>query len=168
MEPYPKVDIWTDGATYPGNPGDGGWGAILIFKSKIEETRLLVSGIMLPGVTTNNQAETRAVIEAIKLLKRPCEVTIFTDSQYVCFGLEKIIKLVSFGKNGKYPKANVELWNEMEEVLRKGKHQVHISKVRGHANIKLNELADELAYSAAANRIEARERRVENAQRKAK
>ena len=137
-----KVDIFTDGAC-SGNPGKGGWGAILRYGKHEKE----ISGYRED--TTNNQMELRAVIEALKLLKEPCSVTIHTDSKYVMDGMTKWLD--AWQKKGwktasKKPVKNKELWQELAEEI--SKHKVKWQWVKGHSGHAENERADKLATSA--------------------
>ena len=137
-----KVDIFTDGAC-SGNPGKGGWGAILRYGEHEKE----ISGYRED--TTNNQMELRAVIEALKLLKEPCSVTIHTDSKYVMDGMTKWLD--AWQKKGwktasKKPVKNKELWQELAEEI--SKHKVKWQWVKGHSGHAENERADKLATSA--------------------
>ena len=136
------VEIFTDGAC-KGNPGPGGWGAIL--RSKGRETE--ISGNNRD--TTNNRMEMTAVIEALKKLRKPSKVVIHTDSQYVKNGLTSW--LPRWKRNGwitstKKPVKNAELWRSMEALC--NKHSVRWVWVRGHSGHPENERCDELATSA--------------------
>ena len=135
-----KVYIYTDGAC-SGNPGPGGWGAILRYK----ETEKYISGG--ERETTNNRMELTAVIEALKLLKEPCEVLLTTDSKYVSDGISKGWA-VSWKENGwkkkdKKPALNPELWDALLNLLEI--HKVTINWVRGHNGHPENEKCDEMA-----------------------
>jgi ribonuclease HI len=137
-----RVTIHTDGAC-SGNPGPGGWGALLQFGTKEKE---LSGG---EADTTNNRMELKAAIEALNALTRPCAVDLYTDSQYVRDGITKWIH--GWKKNGwrtaeKKPVKNVELWQALEEALRR--HQVEWHWVKGHAGDALNERVDALARAA--------------------
>ena len=140
----PEVEIYTDGAC-SGNPGAGGWGAILRCGSAEKE----LSGGCNP--TTNNRMELTAVIEALKALKQPCKVTLYTDSRYVMDGIEKWI--YQWKKNGwktsnkKSPVKNVELWQKLDEL--RAKHEIRWVWVKGHAGHTENERCDELARMEA-------------------
>ncbi|WP_404405841.1 ribonuclease HI [Pelagibacterium halotolerans] len=139
-----SVVIHTDGAC-SGNPGPGGWGAILQYGGTTKE---LKGGARL---TTNNQMELTAAIEALNALKRPCEVELYTDSQYVKNGINGW--LFSWKKNGwktaaKKPVKNVELWQALDAAV--SRHKVNWHWVRGHAGHDLNERADELANEGMA------------------
>ena len=138
-----KVTIYTDGAC-SGNPGPGGWGAILMHNENKKE---LSGGIK---DTTNNIMEITAVLEALKALKFPCEVDIYSDSPYVvnCFNqgwiynwLKKGWKTAS-GENVK----NKELWEELYNLTKV--HNVTFHKVKGHADNEYNNRCDELARNA--------------------
>ena len=130
-----RVTLYTDGAC-SGNPGRGGWGAILIYGSYRKE---LSGG---EQVTTNNKMELTAVIEGLNALNEPCEVDVYSDSAYVvnAFLQNWISGWIRRGwKNVK----NIELWNELIALTEK--HKVHFNKVKGHADDELNNRCDELA-----------------------
>lgn len=135
-----KVEIYTDGAC-SGNPGKGGWGAVLVYKSTEKE----ISGY--EESTTNNRMELTAVIEALSMLKEPCEVLLTTDSKYVCDAVTKGW-VYSWKKNGwrkadKKPALNVDLWEKLLPLLEK--HNVQWNWVKGHAGHPYNERCDALA-----------------------
>ncbi len=139
------VRIYTDGAC-SGNPGPGGWGAILFFNGNERE---LKGGT---ADTTNNRMEMTAAIEALKALKRPCVVEIHTDSIYLRDGVTKWIH--GWKKNGwrtasKKAVKNEDLWRELDAVL--VKHQINWHWVKGHAGHPENERADELARQGMAD-----------------
>ncbi len=136
-----KVTIYTDGAC-SGNPGPGGWAAIL--KAGAHERE--ISGG--EALTTNNRMELMAVISALELLKRPCEVELFTDSQYI----ERAVNqgwLKSWKARGWRRREgelkNPELWQRLDELL--GGHKVAFHWVKGHADNELNNRCDALAVS---------------------
>ena len=139
-----QVDIFTDGACQ-GNPGPGGWGAVLRYQGHEKE----ISGG--DPDTTNNRMELTAVIEALRLLKEPCAVTIYSDSQYVCNGIEKgwakSWKAKGWKKADKSPALNPELWDALLNEIEK--HQVTMVWVKGHAGHPENERCDALAVQAA-------------------
>lgn len=152
------IHIWTDGSAYPKNPGFGGWGAVLEYLNKHGVVKVLHVNGLLPDNTTQNQAETIAVIESLKLIKLPrAKVIVYTDSQYVVFGIEKVNNRLK-NKRAKMPKANPAIWEELLEVIREGNLDVTVEKVKGHADISNNELADRLAYLAAAEKKHVEER----------
>jgi ribonuclease HI len=139
-----RVAIWSDGAC-SGNPGPGGWGAILIWNGHRKE---LKGGA--PD-TTNNRMELQAAIEALDVLKRPSIVDFYTDSQYVRGGVMGWIK--GWKKNGwktadKKPVKNIDLWQKLDELA--AKHTIVWHWVRGHAGTEGNERADELAREGMA------------------
>jgi len=134
-----SVVIHTDGAC-SGNPGPGGWGAVLEHGGHVKE---LKGGAQL---TTNNQMELTAAIEALNALKRSCSVELYTDSQYVKNGIQGWLH--GWKKNGwktaaKKPVKNVELWQALDEATKR--HKITWHWVKGHAGHDLNERADRLA-----------------------
>lgn len=135
-----KVYIFTDGAC-SGNPGPGGWGAVLRYNSVEKE----LSGS--EENTTNNRMELTACIEALKLLKEPCEVILTTDSQYVVNGITKgwaaSWKRNGWRKGDKKPALNPELWDELLTLCET--HQVTFNWIKGHAGHEENERCDRLA-----------------------
>ncbi|HWW47798.1 MAG TPA: ribonuclease HI [Xanthobacteraceae bacterium] len=144
MSASPSVSIYTDGAC-SGNPGPGGWGAILRFGDVEKE---LNGGEKL---TTNNRMELLAAISALDALKKPCSVDLYTDSQYVRNGITAWI--FNWKKNGwrtadKKPVKNVDLWQQLDAALQR--HQVRWHWVKGHAGHPENERADQLARDAIA------------------
>jgi ribonuclease HI len=133
------VEIFTDGAC-SGNPGPGGWGAILRWRG---EERELWGG---DPDTTNNRMELMAAIQALESLKRPVAATLFTDSTYVKDGITKWIhnwKVRGWKTASKKPVKNVDLWQRLDEAL--AQHDVDWRWVKGHAGHPENERADELA-----------------------
>jgi ribonuclease HI len=139
-----RVVIHTDGAC-SGNPGPGGWGAILEWGGHRREIK---GG---EPHTTNNRMELMAAISALEALKRPCDVDLHTDSQYLRQGITSWIH--GWKRNGwrtgdKKPVKNVDLWQRLDAAI--ARHTVHWHWVRGHAGHDLNERADELAREAIA------------------
>ncbi|WP_338607525.1 ribonuclease HI [Pelagibacterium nitratireducens] len=139
-----KVVIHTDGAC-SGNPGPGGWGAVLEYNGTVKE---LKGGM---AQTTNNQMELTAAIEALNALKRPCAVEIHTDSQYVKNGIGGWLH--GWKRNGwktaaKKPVKNVELWQALDAATKR--HTITWHWVKGHAGHDLNERADRLANEGMA------------------
>jgi ribonuclease HI len=133
------VEIWTDGAC-KGNPGPGGWGALLKYGEHVRE---LFGG---ESPTTNNRMELTAVIEALDSLKRRCSVVVHTDSQYVQLGITEW--LPNWVRRGwktadKKPVKNADLWQRLQAAA--ARHEVEWRWVRGHAGDAGNERADELA-----------------------
>ncbi|MBQ9977527.1 MAG: ribonuclease HI [Clostridia bacterium] len=140
------VEIFTDGAC-SGNPGPGGWGAVLRYGDKEKE---LCGG---EKETTNNRMELTAVIEALGALKEPCIVKLTTDSKYVC---DAILNgwVYSWQKNGwkkadKKPALNVDLWEKLLPLL--DRHEVKFNWVKGHNGHRENERCDQLAVSFYKN-----------------
>ncbi|MEA9390702.1 ribonuclease HI [Acerihabitans sp. TG2] len=140
-----QVEIFTDGSCL-GNPGPGGYGAILRYK---QHEKIFSAGYRL---TTNNRMELMAAIVALEALKDPCEVVISTDSQYVRQGITKWIhnwKKRGWKTTDKKPVKNVDLWQRLDLAI-----QTHVLRwdwVKGHAGHPENERCDELARSAAGN-----------------
>lgn len=138
-----EVTIYTDGAC-SGNPGPGGWGALLMYK----DTKKEISGGKED--TTNNVMELTAVIEGLKLLKFPCKVKLYSDSAYVVNGFNQKW-IYGWIKNGwknssKEPVKNKELWQELYDLTKA--HEVEFIKVKGHADNEYNNRCDELARNA--------------------
>jgi len=136
-----RVKIYTDGAC-SGNPGPGGWGAILIYG----ETRKEISGG--EAHTTNNRMELLAAIEALEALKRPCRVDLFTDSQYLRQGVTGWIhnwKARGWRTADKKPVKNEDLWRRVDAA--RDRHEVEWHWVKGHAENEFNNRCDELAVS---------------------
>lgn len=137
-----NVEIYTDGAC-SGNPGPGGWGAVLIYNGVEKQ----LSGS--EKETTNNRMELSAVITALKALKEPCNVTLTTDSKYVCDAINKgwlnSWEKNSWKKADKKPVSNIDLWQELLPLL--DKHRVEFIWVKGHNGHKYNEICDKLAVA---------------------
>ena len=142
MAAVTEVTIYTDGAC-SGNPGPGGWAAILIAGNYKKE---LSGG---EALTTNNRMELSGVINGLRALTRPCKVTIFSDSAYVvnAFNQNWIGKWMTNGwkNSAKAGVANADLWKELAVLT--ATHQVTFSKVKGHADDELNNRCDELAVA---------------------
>lgn len=141
-----KIIIYCDGACL-GNPGPGGYAALLMLAHN-PVTERVVSG--LEYETTNNRMELKAALEGLKALKKSCDVTIFSDSQYVVKGMSAWIKnwLKSGFKNARnQPIANADLWQELYNTSKL--HQVTWRWVRGHSGDELNERVDEIAREQA-------------------
>ncbi len=139
-----RVEIWTDGAC-SGNPGPGGWGAILIYGDKCRE--------MSGGApdTTNNRMELTAAIEALKALNRAASVDLFTDSEYVKNGITQWLKgwkARGWRTADKKPVKNLDLWQELDAAV--ARHDIAWRWVKGHAGNERNERADELAREGMA------------------
>ena len=135
------VDIYTDGAC-KGNPGPGGWGALL--RSPGHEKELFGG----EAQTTNNRMELTAVIEGLSALKRPCEVDLYLDSQYVRQGITEWVagwKARGWRTASKQPVKNVELWQRLDELVATAGHHIEWHWVRGHTGDPGNERADALA-----------------------
>lgn len=139
-----KVEIFTDGACQ-GNPGPGGWGAILRYNGYEKE----ISGG--ESNTTNNRMELCGVIEALNLLKEPCDIIIYSDSKYVCDAISKgwATKWQSNGwrKSNNSPALNYDLWEKLLTLI--NKHKFSIVWIKGHAGHPENERCDRLAVAAA-------------------
>lgn len=137
-----KITIYTDGAC-SGNPGPGGWGALLQYGDHEKE----ISGGAIE--TTNNRMEITAAIEALKQLKEPCEIAVYTDSEYVRKGVTEWMKKWKnnhWRTSNKKPVKNADLWQDLDAAL--GKHQISWHWVRGHSGHPGNERADGLAVAA--------------------
>lgn len=143
MADLESVDIYTDGAC-SGNPGPGGWGAILICRGVEKE----ISGG--EKLTTNNRMELMAAICSLRCLKRPCKVRLFSDSAYLINGFTAGW-IVSWKRNGwknssKQTVSNIELWQELDRLS--GIHDISWIKVKGHADNVYNNRCDALAVAA--------------------
>ena len=135
------VVIHTDGAC-KGNPGPGGWGVVL--RSGAVEKELFGG----EPQTTNNRMELRAVIEALRALRRPCRVSLYLDSEYVRKGITEWIqgwKAKGWRTASRQPVKNVELWQELDRLVATSGHEISWHWVRGHAGDPGNERADALA-----------------------
>ena len=141
-----RVEIYTDGAC-SGNPGAGGWGVLMRWKDIEKE----LSGA--EKETTNNRMEMTAVIEALQALKRPCNITLYTDSKYVMNGINEW--LPNWKKNNwrtsnkKTQVKNVDLWQKLDELI--AQHEIRWVWVKGHNGNEDNERVDELARNAIKN-----------------
>jgi ribonuclease HI len=150
-----KVVITTDGACV-GNPGPGGWACILRFDALLREM------YGSEPSTTNNRMELRAAIEALRALKEPCEVTLYTDSEYLSKGVTEWLprwkangwKKRTKGHSGTKDVVNQDLWMELDELAQK--HRIRWEWVRGHASHKDNLRCDFLAERAAREQISSR------------
>jgi ribonuclease HI len=140
-----EVRIFTDGSCR-GNPGPGGWGAVLLFGER--EREIWGGG----ALTTNNRMEITAAIEALAALKRPCRVELHTDSQYLRNGVTQWLsqwKARGWRTASKSPVKNEDLWRRLDEA--RARHQVDWHWVKGHAGHELNERADGLARRGLAD-----------------
>ena len=139
-----EVDIYTDGAC-SGNPGPGGWGAVLLYGERRKE---LSGGA--PS-TTNNRMELTAVIEALQQLKERCKVNIYSDSAYIinCFhqGWYRNWQKNGWNNSKKQPVENRDLWEQL--IMLTENHEATFFKVKGHSDNELNNRCDELATTAA-------------------
>ena len=139
-----NVQIFTDGAC-KGNPGPGGWGAILRYNGVEKE----ISGG--ERSTTNNRMELTAVIEALNLLKEPCRVSLYTDSQYIAnalnLGWAEKWKKNGWMRNKREPALNPELWDRL--LALSSIHEIEINWIKGHSGHPENERCDRLAVAAA-------------------
>lgn len=139
-----EITIHTDGACR-GNPGPGGYGAVLQYKGHLKE----ISGGFRH--TTNNRMEMLAVIESLNSLKYRCKVTLYTDSKYVCEAINKNWlrgwKQKGWKNSAKNDVKNVDLWKEMEQAIQE--HEVTFHWVKGHSDNEMNNKADEIAVKAS-------------------
>lgn len=137
------VEIYTDGAC-TGNPGKGGWGAVLIYNGTKKE---ISAGYVL---TTNNRMELLAAISALEILRESCEVMLYSDSKYLCDSINKgwIYGWIKNGwkKSDKKPVLNVDLWQRLIALMKT--HSVKFNWVKGHAGHPMNERCDALAVEA--------------------
>ena len=148
-----SVEIYTDGAC-SGNPGPGGWAAILFYRGHKKE----ISGY--EGDTTNNRMEIIAAIKGLECLKEPCSVTLYSDSAYLVNAYQKnwLERWERNGwrlTNGKQETKNADLWRHMSELCKR--HHVSFNKVAGHSNNAINNRCDELAVAEIAARHKKRE-----------
>ena len=142
--PNAVVDIYTDGAC-KGNPGMGGWGALLSYAGQEKE---LFGG---ESHSTNNRMELTAVIRALQTLKRPCQVRVYTDSKYVQKGISEWIlnwKRRGWRTSSNEPVKNADLWQRLDQLA--AQHQIEWLWVKGHAGHDGNERADALANQGVA------------------
>ncbi|MBZ4668749.1 MAG: RnhA [Defluviitaleaceae bacterium] len=140
MKNSETVEIYTDGAC-SGNPGPGGWAAVLLYKGIKKE----ISGF--EENTTNNRIELKAAIKALKALKSPCKVNLYSDSSYLINafteGWIKKWQKNNWLKSDKTPVENRDLWKELLEVSKP--HQINWIKIKGHSNNEYNNLCDKIA-----------------------
>lgn len=143
-----KIKLYTDGAC-SGNPGPGGWSAILVYKDNIKE---LSGG---ESMTTNNRMELMAVIAGLEALKEPCDVTIFSDSRYVVdsmnLGWAEKWRVNGWMKNKKEGAKNTELWKRLFSALEG--HEVKFEWVKGHAENEYNNRCDKMAVEQSKKYI---------------
>ncbi len=147
------VVIYTDGAC-KGNPGPGGWGFLL--RAADGSVKELFGGELQ---TTNNRMEMMAVIQALSSLKRPCQVTLHLDSQYVLKGMTEWLtgwKAKGWKTAAKQPVKNVDLWQQLDVLVQSGGHTIDWRWVRGHAGDPGNERADALANMGVENALSKR------------
>lgn len=141
-----KIDIYTDGAC-TGNPGKGGYGAVLIYNNVEKE---ISGGYRL---TTNNRMELIAAIEALRIVKEPCDITLYSDSKYLTDAINKgwLLNWKNNGwrKSDKKAVLNVDLWEELLTLMER--HSISFVWVKGHAGTKYNERCDFLAVDAYTN-----------------
>lgn len=138
MKELTKIDLHTDGAC-SGNPGPGGWCSILVFKDIEKE----ISGS--ESYTTNNQMELKAVLEGLKMVNRPCEISLYSDSQYVVRSINEWIP--GWIKTNFKGKANIPMWKEYLELSKN--HKITAIHVKAHNGDYYNERCDKVAYNLA-------------------
>lgn len=135
-----EIEIYTDGAC-SGNPGAGGWGAVMVYKNNRKE----ISGY--EEETTNNRMELIAFIKALETVKEPCIIKAFTDSKYVCDSIKngwaENWRKNGWKKSDKKPALNSDLWEKLLNLM--NKHTIEITWVKGHSGHLENELCDKLA-----------------------
>jgi ribonuclease HI len=158
-----KVKIYTDGSCL-GNPGPGGWAAVLLYKKENTLHEKCITGG--DPQTTNNQMEMMAAVKALQMLKETCIVELFTDSEYMLNGFTK--GWVQGWKNRGWSRKkgqlmNIELWQELDSL--NSTHKIEWIKVKAHAGNKYNELCDRLAKETAAN-FETKNENIKDEQRK--
>ena len=149
MNPTPSVTVYTDGSCL-GNPGPGGWAALLCFERKGEQHERMIQGA--EHDTTNNRMELMAALEGLNALKRSCQVQLFTDSQYVKKGITEWIHnwIKNDWKNAKKkPVANADLWQQLLEATQR--HTIQWQWVKAHAGHPQNERVDDAARGEAEN-----------------
>ena len=146
----PTVKIYTDGSCR-GNPGPGGWAAVLLWKGKTQEYRKEISGY--DKHTTNNKMELAAVVEGLNVLKRPCIVEVFTDSKYVRDGIKWMQKwrINGWKTSSNRPVKNKSLWLQVINAMKE--HQVQFNWAPGHSGIPENDRADFLARQESGRYI---------------
>jgi ribonuclease HI len=147
MSPHPKVELYCDGACL-GNPGPGGWAYLLRFHADTGVKEKEEAGG--DSETTNNRMELLAAIRGLEALVRPCEVELFSDSQYVVKGITSWVagwKRAGWRKADRQPVLNAELWQALDLQIQR--HRVKATWVRGHAGHAENERVDSLAREAA-------------------
>ena len=142
-----RVVIHTDGACR-GNPGPGGWGVVLRYNGNLKKLK------GYDPETTNNRMELTAVIEALKALKRPCDIELHTDSKYVMQGITEWLN--NWKHNGwrtaaRKPVKNIDLWQQLDQEV--ARHKIDWNWVKGHSGIEDNEMADQLANAAIDAKI---------------
>lgn len=141
-----QIQIYTDGAC-SGNPGPGGWGAVLIYQNVKKE----ISGYM--PETTNNRMELFAVLQALRQLKEPCQIDLFSDSAYFINALNNgwldSWQQNNWKSSSKKDVQNVDIWKALLQEMRK--HKITYHKVKGHADNEYNNLCDKLATDAIKN-----------------
>ena len=141
-QPLTQMHIYTDGGCDP-NPGPGGWGAVLVFRARTRE----ISGSELK--TTNNRMELTAAIAALRALRRPCDVVLHTDSQYLYRGITQWLpawQRRGWRRANGRPVKNLDLWQDL--VCELGRHRIDWRWVKGHSGNRYNERADQLATAA--------------------
>jgi ribonuclease HI len=141
-----EITIWCDGAC-SGNPGPGGWAAILDYKGNRKE---ICGG---SNNTTNNQMELASAIEALKLLTEPCQIKLYSDSKYLIQGMNEWLsnwKIKGWRTANKKPVLNKELWQELDRLS--SIHNTEWYWTKGHADCEENNRVDELAYNEAQRR----------------
>lgn len=140
----PQVQVWTDGSS-DWNTKEGGWSAVLQIEMPMQHPARIIGGYA--SGTTNNLMETRAVYEAIAILTQKCSLEIVTDSQYVIYGMRRILE------NRKLLEKNRALWENMNQIIKSGwNHDIKLTKIKGHEGEQMNEFCDRIAVYCRKNK----------------
>lgn len=142
------VEIYTDGSCF-GNPGPGGYAAIVSCQTKNGTYQKTVSGG--EALTTNNRMEMTALLKALEIIKKPCEITIYADSQYLIDGYRRLPMWIAKGwRTSQGEVKNRDLWEAIKNTIEQKGLAIQFSKVLGHSGVEKNELCDQLAKKEAS------------------